>query len=55
MTDALQRLPKCPFKIECRSTCKELPSEGSYKLISTEEAKDGTVTMVLELIEADDG
>jgi len=52
-SDSMQRLPNCPFNIVVRSACRELPGEGSYRLISTDEDEDGMTTMVLELVEAD--
>lgn len=39
----------CPFEIKERSPCDPL-----YRLISTEEEEDGTITMILELVEEGD-
>lgn len=46
MPDSMQRLLNCPFEVKQRSPCDPL-----YRLISVEEEEDGTVIIVLELVE----
>jgi len=47
--DSMKHLLDCPFEVKERSPCDPL-----YRLISVEEEPDGTITMILELVEADD-